>query len=101
MAIVKINSVDEFNQAKNEGKVLVDFYADWCGPCKMMEPMIEELVNENSDLTVLKVNVDNLPDLAAEFAIMSIPTLVLFKDGEATSKLIGLQSKQKISQFIQ
>lgn len=100
MAILKINSVDEFNQKKAAGKVLVDFYADWCGPCKMMEPIIEQVANENSDLTILEVNVDEQQDLATEFEIMSIPTLILFKDGKMVNKAIGLQPKQKLTQFI-
>lgn len=100
MAILKINSVDEFNQKKATGKVLVDFYADWCGPCKMMEPIIEQVANENSDLTILEVNVDEQQDLATEFEIMSIPTLILFKDGKMVNKAIGLQPKQKLTQFI-
>ncbi|ATG97603.1 thioredoxin [Mesoplasma lactucae] len=100
MAIIKIDNVDQFNKEIKEGKVLVDFYADWCGPCKMLAPIIEQVAEENPDLKVLEVNVDNVPDLAKEYQVMSIPTLIMFKDGKQTNKAIGLQPKQQLEAFI-
>ena len=73
---------------------LVDFYADWCGPCKMLAPILEELAEEKADsLTVVKVNVDDSPETAGAFSIMSIPTVILFKDGQVVDKLVTPQKK--------
>ena len=76
--------------------VMVDFYADWCGPCKMMAPIIDKIAEENPDLNVAKVNVDEAGDLASAFGIMSIPTLMVFKNGEVYKQLVGLVPKEKI-----
>ena len=83
---------------KAEGTVLVDFYADWCGPCKMMAPVIEEIANAETraDIKVGKVNVDENPNLAQKFGIMSIPTLIILKNGEITKTFIGITSKEEI-----
>ena len=80
--------------------VLLDFFADWCGPCRVIAPAIEAISNERSDIKVGKVNVDNEQQLALTFAIDSIPTLVLVKDGEIAGKLVGLNSKAIIEAFI-
>ena len=78
-------------------KVLVDFYADWCGPCKMMAPVVEELAEElNGVAKVGKVNVDNNQDLAMQFNVMSIPTLIIFKNGEAVKRFVGVTDKQDL-----
>ena len=81
---------------KSEKPVLVDFYADWCGPCKMMAPAVEALANEQDEVTVGKLNVDFAPELARAYKVMSIPTLILFKNGEAVEKRIGVQSKAEL-----
>ena len=81
---------------KSEKPVLVDFYADWCGPCKMMAPAVEELANEQDDVIVGKLNVDFALELARAYKVMSIPTLILFKNGEAVEKRIGVQSKAEL-----
>lgn len=76
---------------------LVDFYADWCGPCKMLAPILEELAEEKADsLTVVKVNVDDSPETAGTFSIMSIPTVILFKDGQVVDKLVGYTTKENL-----
>ena len=97
---MKINLTDEnFDDLINNELVLVDFYADWCGPCRMLSPIIDEVSNE-IDLKVIKVNVDNHEDLAKRFGIMSIPTIILFKNGEEQNKNIGLISKEELLEFI-
>ncbi len=87
---------------KAEKPVLVDFYADWCGPCKMMAPVVDQLADELADtLIVGKLNVDDSSDIAINYRVMNIPTLILFKNGQAAGKLIGLQSKQDLLKLIQ
>ena len=73
---------EDFNSEIKNGLVLVDFYADWCGPCRMVGPIVEELSNEIEGLKVIKINVDEREDVAKEYGIMSIPTLILFRDGQ-------------------
>lgn len=84
----------------NEGLVLVDFYATWCGPCKMMHPVIDSVVKENSNLKVLKVDVDQNDELARIYGVMSIPTLILFKDGNMVEKKLGFTPKEIINNWI-
>lgn len=76
--------------------VLVDFWAAWCGPCKMLMPIIEEIAHSQDSIKVCKVNVDDESQLAMKYKVMTIPTLIAFKDGEVVGKLIGVQSKEKI-----
>lgn len=84
-----------------EKPVLVDFYADWCGPCKMMAPVVEQLAEELEGTVVVgKMNVDDNYDISVRYKVMSIPTLILFKGGQAAGKLIGVQSKAAIEQMI-
>ena len=81
--------------------VLVDFWAEWCGPCKMLGPVIEEVANENDGKAVVaKLNVDEASELASKFGVQSIPTLIVFKDGEAVNRLTGVQSKSVIQQAL-
>ncbi len=80
--------------------VLVDFYADWCGPCKMVAPILEEIANENTNIKVCKVNVDEAQDLAVKFGVASIPTLIVFKDGEVSVKNVGALPKDKILSLV-
>lgn len=84
---------------KSDDLVVVDFYADWCGPCKMMSPVLEELSKEK-DITILKVNVDEFQELSQNFGIMSIPTLFLYKDGEVIKKNAGYVPKQLLEKWV-
>lgn len=99
----KIFTTENFeSEVLNTDKpVLVDFYADWCGPCKMMAPVVEQLAEELDGIVVVgKMNVDDNYDIAARYKVMSIPTLILFKNGQVADKRIGLQSKAEIEQMI-
>lgn len=97
MAVNKVNN-DTFQKLvlDNTKTVLVDFYADWCGPCKMLSPIVDQIAAESSDYDVYKLNVDEAPELAAKYGVMSIPTLIVFKGGQVAGKTIGVQSKQNI-----
>ena len=90
---------NEFENEVKEGVVVVDFYADWCGPCQMLAPLLEELEKETS-IKIVKINVDELPELARQFRIMSIPTLMLFKDGKFTKKELGYMPIERLREFI-
>ena len=82
---------------KSKGIVIVDFYADWCGPCKMMSPIIDEISEENiENLKVGKVNVDDNQELAIKYNVMSIPTILIFKDGKVTKTFVGVTDKNEI-----
>jgi len=81
--------------------VLVDFWAEWCAPCRGMAPIVEQLASEYAGkLKVAKLNVDDAPEIASQFGIMSIPTLIVFKDGEPVSRMVGLQSKESLARRI-
>ena len=89
-----LNDANFESVIKENSLVLVDFYADWCGPCRMMAPVIEELAKElEGKIVVAKINVDENPDTAAKFQIFSIPTFILFKDGKAEQKILGVVGK--------
>ena len=85
---------EDFNEEIKNGLVLVDFYADWCGPCRMISPIVEELSNEIEGLKVIKINVDEREDVAKIYGIMSIPTLILFRDGQMEKKQLGFVPKE-------
>lgn len=102
MGVLKITSENFKSEVLGSSqKVLIDFYADWCGPCKMMGPVVEEIAEEHSDVKVVKINVDNAEDIAIKYQIMSIPTLVVVKDGQEVNRSIGLISKEKIEELIE
>ena len=97
MNIVTITSENFEEEVMNSSqKVLVDFWASWCMPCKMLSPIVDEVAKENSDIKVGKVNVDEEQSLAVQFGIMSIPTLILFENGKIKNKQVGLVSKDEI-----
>lgn len=101
MAIINATDKD-FAEHIAEGVVLVDFWAPWCGPCKMIAPVLEELDGEiEGKAKIVKVDVDDNQETAGKFGIMSIPTLVLFKDGEMVEKVVGLQPKDALAQLIE
>ena len=81
---------------KEKGKVLVDFYANWCGPCKMLRPILESIASERSDKKIVSIDVDEAEDLAREYGIISIPCVILFEDGKEINRSIGLKSKSEI-----
>lgn len=101
MAIV--NATDQnFNEKVSDGLVLVDFWAAWCGPCKMIAPVLEELDAEMSDqVKIVKLDVDENQETAQKYGVMSIPTLILFKDGEKVDQTMGFQPKDALEQFVQ
>lgn len=91
----------EFTEIVKSGTVLVDFSAEWCGPCKMIAPVLEQLSKEyEGKVKIITVDVDEENDLAMKFSIMSIPTLMLFKDGESVGQVVGFQSKPMLEKFI-
>ena len=98
--MVKIVNSSEFNEEIKEGVVFVDFFATWCGPCKMLSPIVDEVSNEITDVKFLKVDVDQSSDVAATYNIMSIPTLMIFKDGSLVSKQMGSLPKSQLIDFI-
>ena len=95
-----INSREEFEASVKEGLVLVDFFATWCGPCKMLSPLLEQVADERNDVTILKIDVDEVSDVAAQFGIQAIPTLILFKNGQQVDKRMGYQNKNQLLAFI-
>lgn len=100
MAIV--NATDQtFTTDTNEGVVLVDFWAPWCGPCKMIAPVLQELDTEIGDTAkIVKVDVDENQETAGKFGVMSIPTLIVLKDGEVVDKVVGFQPKEALAELI-
>lgn len=94
MSVISLNDAN-FKGTIAEGVVLVDFYADWCGPCKMISPIVEQVSNE-TDAKVGKINVDENNFTASEYQIMSIPTLIIFKDGQISQKIVGFTSKEQL-----
>ena len=96
-----LNEKDFAEKVENSNnKSLVDFYADWCGPCKMMAPVVEELSDEISGVAFYKVNVDECPDIAKKYGIMSIPTFIVFEDGQPVNKQLGAMPKDTLEQLL-
>ncbi len=98
MEVIKLDNENFKSEVIESNKVvLVDFYADWCGPCKMMSPIIDEIANEIGDkVKVCKLNVDDAQDIAIQYNVMSIPTLIIFKNGQVNNTFVGLRDKEEI-----
>ena len=100
MAVVQVTA-SNYDEIKNSAKpVLLDFYADWCGPCKMVSPVVDQIAEQHPEYVVGKINVDDEEDLAAQFGVMSIPTLVVLKNGEQVNKSVGVIPKEKILEML-
>ena len=100
MSVIKVN-LENFSQEvlKSDKPVLLDFYADWCGPCNMMAPEMEAFAEETETVKVCKLDVDEATDLAMTFGVMSIPTVILFKNGEEVDRFVGAREKDGIAEF--
>lgn len=101
MAVIEVNK-SNFNTEVTESSVpvLVDFWADWCGPCRMLSPLVEQVAEENKEVKVCKINVDTENSLAAEYKIMSIPTLLVFQEGKEVKRSVGAISKNEIEALL-
>ena len=99
--MLHVKNADEFKEVISKGTVLVDFFATWCGPCRMLSPILEEIEEEKSfDGTIVKVDTDELGNVAMAFGIQSIPTLILFKNGEIVKKSLGYMPKDDLLNFL-
>jgi thioredoxin 1 len=100
MSIINVTDDTFKSEVEGAGTVLVDFWAPWCGPCKMIAPVLEELDQELNAVKIAKVNVDENPESPSRFGVMSIPTLIVFKDGQPVDKVVGFQSKDALKNVL-
>ena len=102
MAIVNITNANFKKEVlDSDKKVLVDFWAPWCGPCRMVSPIVDEIAEENAAVKVAKINIDEQPQLASQYGVMSIPTLMLFENGDVVDKVVGARNKTFILQMLE
>lgn len=100
MPIIKITKENYDSVVENDRTLLIDFYADWCGPCRMLSPTVDEIAEEREDIVVGKINVDDEPELAEAFGVSSIPTLVVMRSGKVAAQSVGVAPKAKIISMI-
>ena len=101
MSILEVTNENFEEEVLNSEKtVLVDFYADWCGPCKMMAPVVEKIASENADIKVRKINIDNEEELAIKYRVVSIPTFLVIKNGEEVNRIVGAVDKAELEEAI-
>ena len=102
MAVVNITNANFKEEVlESDRKVLVDFWAPWCGPCRMVSPIVDEIAEENSAVKVAKINIDEQPQLASQYGVMSIPTLMVFENGDIAGKAVGARNKAFILQMLE
>jgi len=97
--LIHIKSKDEFEKETKEGRVLVDFFATWCGPCSMLSPIVEKLAQSHPEVKVLKVDVDQIPEVASLFDVYSIPTLIYFENGKNVRTTVGYMPEASLKKF--
>lgn len=101
MSVIKISKENFASEVLDSNRpILLDFYADWCGPCRMVGPIVSEIANERSDVKVGKINVDEQPELAAQFKVMSIPMLTVIKNGKLENQVVGYRLKEQIEAML-
>ena len=100
MEVIEINEDEFFEKIKENKNVLVDCYAPWCGPCRALSPIIDEIAEKNDKYTFYKLNVDNASNIAREYGIMSIPTILLFEDAELKEKTVGFKSMEELEDML-
>ena len=102
MAVIQITNANFTSEVlESDKKVLVDFWAPWCGPCRMVSPIVDEIGEENSAVKVAKINIDEQPQLASQYGVMSIPTLMVFQDGDVVNKAVGARNKAFILEMLE
>lgn len=101
MKVIEIKEEEfESKVLKSKKKVLVDFYAEWCGPCRMLSPVVEEVASGTEEVEFYKINVDNAEEVSRKYGVMSIPTLIIFQDGKVVNNSVGLKSKNELKEFL-
>lgn len=101
MEIIELNEDNFKERISSDKKVLIDFYAVWCGPCKMMASVLDSIKEEINDCEIYKVNVDDCPNLAREYGVMSIPNLILFQDGKVVKNEMGFKTAEELKEFVE
>ncbi len=102
MSVIKVNANNfEAEVLKSDQTVLVDFFATWCGPCKMLSPVVDEFAEDHPEVKVAKLDIDEVQEIAIKYGVMSVPTLAVFKNGEVVKNAVGVQSIEKIEDMVQ